>query len=554
MIATLFSLALLVSQPSHADMAGADYVGTPEEKMTIVLFAKDIRDETARANGKIPYQNAKAIEALFYHSAWFMKAIHDRANYEIPLTGSRLYYSQTDVSLHYERGNINLVRRSDEQPNMTTSQIAKIENDIFDQVLGSRGYQSQYLVENHPVTVDSDNSPQELKLTVAEKWVDKGQFEGSKWEYLPVRLLSWPTQKILYEIPTMLTSTVTESFMRSPGQNLAGTADEFKGAGKLFLNGVKDMGLGIAHPGRARFFDGALELLDMSVKIGSAGLGVIKSAVSVVAYPIYRLFGGKKSQRVALKGKRAVIVLVDSGFGMAVPDGMVDTYGESIVRAKLKSISDYYCIRTNAEPNNINKCIDAMPSNIQYLDIVSLQHSGGIDESEQFARYAQSTKGVRIELLLSIGCYDNPSAFVQGENALGQKKTSWAVHFYLANMLEKRLRGIPADQAANQAWGEGFAANAIDPLSWGGVIAVGIMEGNLKDGYGGSKPNLITVDTIVEANIARVQSKALKTPEEKEAMRLFFAKVRDMVQTKKISLKHKTLRHLSAAEESLKAS
>lgn len=551
MLLTVLSLSFVIPA-AHAQ------IGAPEaSKAMIVLLARDIRDESTGRNHKIPYRHAKAIEALFYHADWISQAVAAGSDYSVPASGGALNYSGSTRTLSYQSGSLQLSRRASEAVNTPVAELRKIEDEIFDQVLGSRGYQSQYLVENHPVTDDSGaTKPREIKLTVAEKWADRGQFEGSKWEYLPVRLLSWPAQKLLYDIPAMVTSTASESVTRSPLHNIEGTADEFRGAGKLFLNGLKDMGLGILHPKRARFFDGTLELLDMSVKLGSAALGVLKSAVSVVAYPIYRLFGGKKSQRVPLKGKRAVIVLVDSGMWVGALNGMIDTYGESIVRAKLKSISDYYCITTNMEQNDIYRCIDQMPSKIQYLDIVSLQHSGGVDDAEKYARYAREHKGVRPELLLSIGCYDTPSAFVEGENALGQMKTSWAVHYYLANMLEKRLRGIPAQQAANQAFAEGFATNAVDPISWGAVIAIGAgMEEKFKDGYMGSQPNLITADSLVQANLARFDAsiKSFKDPalqeQEKVAARSFFKKVRELLSDKKIQLKRKTLKKFAAAEK-----
>jgi hypothetical protein len=203
------------------------------------------------------------------------------------------------------------------------------------------------------------------------------------------------------------------------------------------------------------------------------------------------------------------------------------------------------------------ECINNIPDNIQYLDIVSLQHSGGVDDAETYMKLAVTLKKVKPELLLSIGCYDDPSKFVDAENSLGQTKTSWAVHYYLANMLEKRLRGLPATDASREAFGEGFLLNALDPISWAGVLAIGIgMEDKVSDGYMGSQPNIMTPDFVVRNTISDSNEQWSYYVSDKgklAQLRAFEAKVEALLTDGKIKLKKRNLKLLRDSEAKLAA-
>lgn len=532
-------------------------------KTMIIELADLIRKNEANRREKIPYHAARMIEVLLYRAKWIEEAIRTSQDYDFE---SQIRYQAASSTLSYQDRNtlISITQEVTQQGtqlawkiedsenpssgvislnDLDVSKLSTLEDDIYDQTLRSRGYQTQDLRESPSLKIAASGA-KEIQLDIHEKWADRGSFEGSKWEFAPVRIVAWPIQKILYDLPAMVTGTVTESVSRSPRDNAAGAWDELKGAGKLSVNAFKDIGLGVIHPRRARFVDGTLELLDVSFKLSNAVLGIVKTGISVVAYPLYRLFGGKKSQRVALRGKRAVILLVNSSESSTPKKaivGLAETYGEMMVRSKLKSIADYYCIRTNNEENSIEACIRQMPSNIQYLDVVSLQHSGGMKEAEEVSQMAVQMKGVRPELLLSIGCYDSPSWFVDGENTLGQNRVSFAVNYYLANMLEKRLRGIPADQAANQAFGEGFVTNAINPASWAATIAVG---------YQGSKPDVITSDVIVQQTLLGFRNLP-RTDEWKKTVQEYHSRVEALLQENKIQLKRKTIRLLRESEREL---
>jgi len=250
-----------------------------------------------------------------------------------------------------------------------------------------------------------------------------------------------------------------------------------------------------------------------------------------------------------------VIVLVDSELGSDVGTGIIDTYGEEIIRSKLKSIADYYCIRSSIQENDIDACIKGMPASIQYLDVVSLQHSGGGEEAERFMKKAVAMKNVKPELLLSIGCYDEPSRFVEAENSMGQERSSWAVHYYLANMLEKRLRGISAVDAANQAYGESFVTNAIDPVSWAAVILIGTqMEDHLQHGFTGSRPSVMTPDSVVRKTIIDLDVDANNNPWQQERiikLREFHKRVEVLLAEGKIVLRRKTLKILRESEKKM---
>lgn len=383
--------------------------------------------------------------------------------------------------------------------------IDALRKGLYALTLRSRGMDD--FQPDYNVALEADHSKlSEDKSRGLTLRIKEGLFnnenDNTNWEYLPVKLVAYPVQKIMYDVPNMATSLVVESVSRSPVHNIQGAGDEFRGAGLGIWNGLKDLVRGIFNPKKATAFDGLFQLGDAGIRAVKGGLGVVKSAVSIVGYPIFRLAGGKKSKRVPLRGKRAAIVIVDTGMGGYsavgnVVDGVFDTYGEQIVRGNLKSISRYYCVESNAEPNSLYDCIDNMPEDIQYVDFFALTHTGGDSSMERWAKYAAEKKGVKPELMVSIGCYDNPSSMTEKENSVGQEKTSWAVHYYLSNLITKRLRGIPMDVAANEAFIEGMPSNIINPISLGAYGAVSLMEGDLKLGYHGSKPDLYSDEAIV---------------------------------------------------------
>jgi len=555
-------------------------------RAAVLQLAHLLAAERERDNGKLWYREASVIEALLYRAPMISQAALNEQPFEFsfnrlrkvsyqPATHTLSYHApmisidvnigSTELQSAITKHNAISMKIKDEKINLAIEGIneeslADWERSLNSLVRHSRGYQDNQFLDaqaglNQTKIDPSKIMPTETLLDVREKWAQDLDFDRTPWEYTPVKLVSWPIQKILYEIPAMATSLATESVTRSPLHNLLGAWDEFRGALKLGKNAFIDMALGIRDPKTARAFDGTLELLDASLKLGNSAAGIVKAGISTVAYPIYRAAGGKKSQRVALRGKRAVIVLIDSALNNDVTTNIIDTYGEEIVRSKLKSISDYYCVHSGAEENSIESCIANIPSNIQYLDIVSLQHSGGASVAEKYMKKAVAMKNVKPELLLSIGCYDKPSEFVEGENSLGQEKSSWAVHYYLANMLEKRLRGASTIDASQEAYGESFVYNAVDPISWGAVLMIGTsMEDRLKDGYFGSKPSLMTPDSVVRKTIMEAQDDwSYYSWDVKRRMQLrdFHKKVEQLLVEGKITLKKRTLAMLRDSENRL---
>ncbi len=555
-------------------------------RVAVLQLAQLLASERERDNGKLWYREASVIEALLYRAPMISQAALNEKSFEFSFNRLRkISYVPSSHTLSYHAPMISIdvkiasnelqsaiikhnaifVKVRDEKNNLsiegvTEESLADWERSLNSLVRHSRGFQDNPFLDAQAALKQTKSDPTkiiptETFLEVREKWAQDLDFDRSPWEYTPVKLVSWPIQKILYEIPAMATSLATESVTRSPLHNLLGAWDEFRGALKLGKNAFKDMALGIRDPKTARALDGTLELLDASLKLGNSAAGIVKAGISTVAYPIYRAAGGKKSQRVALRGKRAVIVLIDSALNNDISTNIIDTYGEEIIRSKLKSISDYYCVRSGAEETSIDACIQNIPANIQYLDVVSLQHSGGAAIAEKFMKKAVAMKNVKPELLLSIGCYDKPSEFVEGENSLGQEKSSWAVHYYLANMLEKRLRGSSTIDASQEAYGESFVYNAVDPISWGAVLLIGTsMEDHLKDGYFGSKPSLMTPDSVVRKTIMESQddwSYYSWDVQRRMQLRNFHNKVEQLLAEGKITLKKRTLAMLRESEERL---
>ena len=584
------------------------FASTLSTRASVLHLASLLSVAKHRKSGNLWYREARAIEVLLFRQKLIQEALAKNEDFDFKFNSvQKIHIEAATHTFSYQSPQIDISivdQSSDSDPSLdysvtqkiifgikktpelgtismdgvTDAALDELERSLYDQTEKSRGYEKQPLIDKYNslkqakiedtqqegeklLSAQAVTEKTELRLDVKEKWAEKGSLEHSKWEYAPIKLVSWPIQKIFYDIPAMATGLVTESVSRSPLDNIGGTWDEVRGAGKLTRNAILDMGNGILHPKYASFLDGLLELMDASLKIGNAVLGVAKTGISVVAYPIFRAVGGKKSHRVALRGKRAVLLLVDSDTGSDIGSSISDTYGQTIVESKLKSISDYYCIRSNADHNSVVECLKNIPDNVQYLDIVSLQHTGGVDESEDYMRLAVTMKNIKPELLLSIGCYDDPSTFVDGENSLGQSKSSWAIHYYLANMLEKRLRGMPSQQAANQAFGEGFLLNAVNPVSWGGVLAIGIgMEDKITDGYMGSKPSLVTsdqlvVNTIELANLGwtTFYEHGETAVEHRKKLHEFELKVETLLSQGQITLKKKSLKLLRESEAKLAA-
>lgn len=195
----------------------------------------------------------------------------------------------------------------------------------------------------------------------------------------------------------------------------------------------------------------------------------------------------KKSERAALNGKRAVIVFVDTG--MYPLDLAIDPYGDQIVRHHLNGIANYYCVTSNVEGDR-QSCLDNIPYDTEFVDMVALTHSGGTYTMDRNVDEIIA-KGHKPGLMLSIGCSDAESKNTNAENALGQQGTTWAVHYYVSHAIAKRLRGMPIKQAAEEAFYEDLPINFINPVSIAGQIGVATMG----DSIMGSFPETREVDS-----------------------------------------------------------
>jgi hypothetical protein len=576
----LVLILLLFSQLGSLS-AFAESVNLPVRAATLQL-SQLLANERERRDGTLWYREAAVIELLQYRKSMIESAANEGKPFDfnfhrhrtlkyIPETKTLSYQAPTisvdvviasqDLKSTVTRRNWFGVETKKETimlslANITSDSLKEWSHSLQQLVRVSRGYQDHLFAPAvEPDSLIDPNKPQETWLDIHEKWADDQDFDRTPWQYVPVKLVSWPLQKLFYDLPAMATSIATESVMHSPWHNLLGAWDEFRGALKLSKNAFQDIAVGIRDRGNGRSVDGVLELMDASLKLGNSVTGIVKAGVSTVAYPVFRSLGGKKSQRVALRGKRAVIVLIDSAAGSEVSTAVVDTYGEEIIRSKLKSISDYYCVRSRAHEADIEQCIRNIPNEIQYLDIISLQHTGGMAKAEKYMKMAVQMKNVKPELLLSIGCYDSASTKVEAENTMGQERSSWAVHYYLANMIEKRLRGSSAIDAASEAYGESFATNAIDPVSWGAVLLIGTtMEDRLVDGYLGSRPSLLTPNSLVRKTLMEVEqdwNSYVMFTEKRMQLSQYHQKIDRLLAEGKIKLRKNTLAMLEKSKRKL---
>lgn len=347
----------------------------------------------------------------------------------------------------------------------------------------------------------------QLSLNVSEKIWSPADGENTPWVHSPTKVISFPITKIQYEATQFVTSLLTESVMRSPVHNALGTLDEAKKTLMLIKNGLFDILRGILNPQNAAFVDGILGTSAGVLNSVNIIAGATKTAVSTVAYPTYRLLGGSASERDGVKGKRAVIVFIDTGVAQIV-DTVIDPYGDQIVRHHLNGIANYYCVVSNVEGDR-KSCIDNIPYDTEFVDLVALTHGGGTSRMDRMVDDIVSL-GHKPGLMLSIGCQDTPSKNTKSTDALGQQGTTWAVHYYISSAIAKRIRGLPIQDASEQAFYENLPINFINPVSLLGQLGVGMMG----DSIFGSLPATRDYDSndqvehlellIKEANINRI--------------------------------------------------
>lgn len=495
-----------------------------QDNRSLLLFADQLASVKTH-NDRIRYNEVRAVEELIHRGDQIAQEIRrdgnfkrqlsttaslevDRASRTIRFRSTGYNFTQTvrGDDLHQSWNKMTATGRvADERTVNADSFEAPYYNEIRQELYGltlrSRNLSELSAGPLREITETPQAEQEaisEVRLDIRERMFGaRNRGDSTRWKFVPVKLVAYPFQKIMYDLPAMVTSTVTESVTRSPWDNLRGSVDEFRGAVHQAWVGFTNIFRGVLNPRRATAVDGALEVVDSSFRVAHGILGLGKTAVSIVGYPLYRVSGGERSRYVPLRGKRATVIIVDTAYF----DGfnqIMDTYGETIVRGQLAAISSYMCISHTAQLNSIENCIDNVPADVPYIDLVALTHTGGMSQLDRYAQYARDNKGLQPELMISIACYDNPSGIASAENTMGQQGTSWAVHFYLTNLLSKRLRGMPMEQAANEAFFEGYATNAIKPVSWGGMFVTG--------GYNGSRPDLIADDVLVQRTLDQAWS------------------------------------------------
>jgi hypothetical protein len=339
------------------------------------------------------------------------------------------------------------------------------------------------------ITPKEYSALENFNMKVTEQIYNPASGENTPWVHTPTKMISMPIAKFQYEIVQFATSLVTESVRRSPWHNALGTLDEAKKTLMLIKNGLFDMLRGVLNPKNGAFIDGAMGVANGVVNTVNVAGGVVKTGASLVAYPIYRVAGGGASERASLPGKRAAIIQIDTG--MYPLDVVLDPYGDQIIRHHLNGVVDYYCVTSEVE-GSLKDCIKNIPYDIDYVDFVALTHSGGTRSNESAAEKVLD-KGHKVGMMVSIGCYDDDSKMTLKENTFGQKGLSWAVHFYLSHAIAKRLRGIPMDVAAKEAFYEDLPVNMINPVSLLGQLGVwGMGEDS---GIFGSDPDVRNQDS-----------------------------------------------------------
>ncbi|MDA8791950.1 hypothetical protein N9N67_01820 [Bacteriovoracaceae bacterium] len=486
-------------------------------KIDILYFADLISQYSLRKNGKFKHNTARALEHLLYSRNFIQNKLMVQRIHEKSFGKNKIVIDRQDKSLLFDNKKYKLSLTTDSsniysnyiphkknspakavlEKNLLGPEYSKtIITQIYQQISKTKGL-DPFIPENYKLIqiLDEDlklqktsQEEKELFFQVREKVkIDKDS--TTKWQYIPIRLVSKPVTKVMYEVPQAVLSVPVEGVTRSPWHNLVGSMREFETGFKSIPQNFKEIGHGIAKPKKGLVVEGLTGFADTGVTFFKAGLGLVKTGLSIVAYPIYRLFGGKRSLLARKKGKRAAIILVDAATGSGLFNNIMDIFGEEIARGQLKGYIQYFCVESSAKDTDIKKCIDEIPDKIDYVDFFALTHTGGTSQIERYAEYAIKMKGLKPEVMLSIGCYDRDPNLTHPKDSVGQKHTSWAVHYYLSSLISKRIRGIPVEQAAYQSFYEGLPLNMVNPISLGGMIAVGAMEQDLKLGYWGSMPD-----------------------------------------------------------------
>jgi hypothetical protein len=350
----------------------------------------------------------------------------------------------------------------------------------------------QPVTPSEPTNVTVNLDPEEIKIVptsgrpledivveLKEKIYNPADGQFTEWYNVPVKVSSYGLTKAQYEIPNMVTSFFTESVTRSPEHNLIAFLDETVQAFVKAKNGITDFFMGFFNPTHAGMVDGALTIGDLGFSGARMGLDAAKTVISLIGYPVFRAFGGKPSEVAPpLDGKRAAIVVIDS----AVPllNYFLDPYGDQIIRYHLKGVVDYYCAYSlGGVEGDLTACLEKIPHDVEKIDLIALTHTGGSYTIEGVANRLKVLRpNATPGLMISIGCGDHRPTMGKEEDSMGiVPGINWAVHFYLSNALAKRLRGIPLDVAAKQAYYEGIVfPNSENPISLLAILAIGYKE------------------------------------------------------------------------------
>lgn len=153
-----------------------------------------------------------------------------------------------------------------------------------------KGIEETYVIQ----PAKNHSSVKQLSFRLSEKIWSPANGENTPWQHTPTKVVSFPLAKVQYEAVQFMTSLVTESVTRSPVHNALGTLDEAKKTLKLIKNGLFDILRGILYPKNGALIDGILGTTSGIINSANIVAGVVKTAGSTIAYPSYRLLGGKK--------------------------------------------------------------------------------------------------------------------------------------------------------------------------------------------------------------------------------------------------------------------
>jgi hypothetical protein len=273
-------------------------------KQMAIMFADIVAQQVKTDKNKIKNPDIRVLEHLIFSRNFIQNKLdHGQIHYKefgnrkvsinflqktLIYTNKKVYINLKEDDENYlwyiKRGENKLQEYSVAKSSLSESYTKTVLQKLYKQISDSNGLSPLLELEGEKLDplIETLLEDQEIGASFFEihekKLTDKG-LNDTKWQYIPIKILSAPIIKVMYELPQALSSALTESVVQSPLDNLRSTGEEFTKALKSIPFNFKEMGRGIANPKRGGFIEGTLGFLDTGMSLVKTGLGVAKTCL-----------------------------------------------------------------------------------------------------------------------------------------------------------------------------------------------------------------------------------------------------------------------------------